>query len=144
MGMEGRNNITGGVVMGEVYYPPPHPYAVAQGFPMNNNNPSAPLEPPPPPPPSQGFDMNNNGYVPPPPPPPQGFATSNNNTSCAPPPPAVSVANTNVYVNTEERVKGYAVAVAVAEPGLPCCGIGVGWTLWIAAREQDILRASVL
>ncbi|KAJ9185314.1 hypothetical protein P3X46_004963 [Hevea brasiliensis] len=66
---------------------------------------------------AQGFVINNEPSAPPPPP---------------PPPPPITVVNTNVYVNPGEYVKEVTGYVAViSEPDLPCCGIGVGWFLFI-------------
>ncbi|KAJ9185313.1 hypothetical protein P3X46_004962 [Hevea brasiliensis] len=64
---------------------------------------------------AQGFVINNEPSAPPPPP---------------PPPPPITVVNTNVYVNPGEHVTEIQKS-STAPRRLPCCGIGVGWFLFM-------------
>ncbi|XP_048235723.1 60S ribosomal protein L18a-like protein [Ricinus communis] len=74
---------------------------------------------------NKGFAGVNNPSAPPPP-----LGTPPPPLPGAPPLPPMSIVNTNVYVNSEIPVTGYAV-YETGPPRLPCCGIGVGWCLFI-------------
>ncbi|KAJ0044380.1 hypothetical protein Pint_04886 [Pistacia integerrima] len=79
----------------------------------------------PPPPPQYGTFQGVANY-PPPPPPAIGFPQPV-------PPPGAAEPSAPYYPHGYQTVQGYAVAEGrpVRERRLPCCGIGVGWFLFI-------------
>ncbi|XP_059665177.1 large ribosomal subunit protein eL20z-like [Cornus florida] len=83
-------------------------------------------QPPPPPPPPQYYYGTFQGvanYPPPPPPQPViGF-----------PQPITPHGAPHHYPHGYQNVSGYAVVEGrpVREPRLPCCGIGIGWILFL-------------
>ncbi|CAH1425751.1 unnamed protein product [Lactuca virosa] len=82
----------------------------------------------PPPPHEYGTFQGVQNY--PPPPPVIGFPQP------VPPPGSSGGPSVNPYVHGYQAVPGYEVAegrpVTVREGRLPCCGIGIGWLLFIA------------
>ncbi|KAL5803255.1 hypothetical protein ACOSQ4_031560 [Xanthoceras sorbifolium] len=84
-------------------------------------------QPPPPPPQPQYGTFQGVANYPPPPSPAVGFPQP------VPPPGATGPHPASYYAHGYQAVPGYAVAEGrpVRQRRLPCCGIGVGWFLFI-------------